>query len=50
MRCYARVVAYALAPTAAAAQLQGRVVHVIDGDGLIVLVGEKRVNVRLQDN
>lgn len=34
---------------ATAAQLQGRVVHVIDGDGLIVLVGEKRVNVRIQD-
>lgn len=34
--------------TAVAASLQGRVVHVIDGDGLVVLVGEKRLNVRLE--
>jgi endonuclease YncB( thermonuclease family) len=31
-----------------AAEVQGRVVHVIDGDGLIVLVGDRRVNVRLE--
>jgi endonuclease YncB( thermonuclease family) len=29
--------------------LTGRVVHVIDGDGLIVLLGDRRVNVRIQD-
>lgn len=33
---------------ASAAEQQGRVIHVIDGDGLIVLVGEKRLNVRLE--
>lgn len=35
--------------TSSAADLTtGRVVHVIDGGGLIVLVGDKRVNVRLE--
>jgi endonuclease YncB( thermonuclease family) len=31
-----------------AATLQRRVVHVIDGDGLVLLVGERRLNVRLE--
>jgi endonuclease YncB( thermonuclease family) len=30
-----------------AATLSGRVIHVIDGDGLVVLVGERRLTVRL---
>jgi endonuclease YncB( thermonuclease family) len=34
--------------SAAADVLTGRVVHVIDGDGLIVLLADKRVNVRLE--
>ena len=34
--------------TVAAQLQQSRVVHVIDGDGLIVLLGDKRVNVRLE--
>lgn len=44
------VVALALlgAAVSDAAELQGRIVHVIDGDGLIVLVGDKRLNVRLE--
>ena len=46
-RCFALV--QLLAAPAAAAELQGRVVHVIDGDGLIVLVADRRLNVRLLD-
>ena len=42
------VVSFLLATGASAAQLTGRVVHVIDGDGLIVFLGDKRVNVRLE--
>ena len=34
--------------TATAADFQGRVVHVIDGDSLIISVGGQRVNVRLK--
>jgi endonuclease YncB( thermonuclease family) len=34
---------------AAATPVSGRVVHVIDGNGLVVLVGERRVTVRLAD-
>lgn len=41
-------IALLLPSVAAGAGLQGRVVHVIAGDGLIVLVGEKRLNVRLE--
>ena len=33
---------------AAAMPISGRVVHVIDGDGLILLVGGQRLNVRLE--
>jgi endonuclease YncB( thermonuclease family) len=38
-----------LAGVADAAALSGRVIHVIDGDGLVVLVGERRLTVRLAD-
>jgi endonuclease YncB( thermonuclease family) len=34
---------------AAATIVSGRVVHVIDGNGLVVLVGERRITVRLAD-
>ena len=47
-RIVVTLLTWSLAIIASAAQLQGRVVHVIDGDGLIVLVGEKRVNVRIE--
>jgi endonuclease YncB( thermonuclease family) len=33
--------------SATAATLHGRVVHVIDGDGLILLVSDRRLNIRL---
>jgi endonuclease YncB( thermonuclease family) len=33
--------------SATAATLNGRVVHVIDGDGLILLVSDRRLNIRL---
>jgi endonuclease YncB( thermonuclease family) len=42
------VLVAAQAATAAGA-MTGRVVHVIDGNGLVVLVGERRVTVRLAD-
>jgi endonuclease YncB( thermonuclease family) len=35
--------------TAAATIVSGRVVHVIDGNALVVLVGERRLTVRLAD-
>jgi len=35
--------------TATAATLTGRVIHVVDGDGLIVRVGERRLTIRLAD-
>jgi hypothetical protein len=35
-------------PAYAVSTLSGRVVHVIDGDGLVLLIGERRVNVRLE--
>ena len=43
------VVALCVVTSSAAADvLTGRVVHVIDEDGLIVLLGDRRVNVRLK--
>jgi endonuclease YncB( thermonuclease family) len=44
----ALVVLAAISMPSLAAEVQGRVVYVIDGDGLIILVGGKRVNVRLE--
>jgi endonuclease YncB( thermonuclease family) len=48
VRCLAALSLALFFHSAFGAALHGRVVHVIDGDGLIVLVGEKRVNVRLE--
>jgi endonuclease YncB( thermonuclease family) len=43
------ILALCVVTSSAAADLQtGRVVHVIDGDGLIVLLGERRLIVRLE--
>jgi endonuclease YncB( thermonuclease family) len=49
-----RTLAFACALLASSAAfaletLEGRVVRVVDGDGVIVLVGEERLNVRLAD-
>jgi len=35
--------------TQAAERIHGRVIHVVDGDGLVLMVGERRLNIRLAD-
>jgi endonuclease YncB( thermonuclease family) len=41
------ILAIAFAAAAAGASVDGRVVHIVDGDELILLVGARRVHVRL---